>query len=142
MFYYVYVCVCSRHSENDSDTAVKSTSGRWYGQYGQTDGNVDSAPTSSAFLKAVSAGKSSGHRNIASIKKRIKQFEEEFENKFGYKPSHSEKLKHKDIKKYMNELSKMRKELKSESLYLFLKFDIAASFQASLVVQPHSKPRW
>jgi len=65
------------------------------------------------LAKAVSLGKSSGQRNVASIKKKIKQFEEEFERKFGYKPSHSEKMKHREIKKYMHQLNKGRKEIKS-----------------------------
>ncbi|KAF2357612.1 hypothetical protein FHG87_011633 [Trinorchestia longiramus] len=70
---------------------------------------------STAFIQAVAGKCSSGtpsHRNISAIKKRIKRFEEDFENKFGYKPSHSEKMKHKEIKKYMSDLSKARKELK------------------------------
>ena len=79
-----------------------------------------SSAESSAFVKVVNAGKSSGHRNISSIKKRIKRFEEEFENKFGYKPSHSEKMKHKEIKKYMSDLNKARKELKSKSMLFLL----------------------
>lgn len=53
-------------------------------------------------------------KNINSIKKKIKRYEEEFESAFGYRPSHSEKMKHKEIKKYMSELSKARKELKRE----------------------------
>lgn len=86
-------------------------------------GPVRTGSLSSAFVKAMSgsskassSGSSSTHRNISSIKKRIKRFEEEFERKFGYKPSHSEKMKHKEIKKYMSDLSKARKELKSTSL--------------------------
>lgn len=51
-------------------------------------------------------------KNINTIKKKIKRYEEEFEAAFGYRPSHSEKMKHKEIKKYMSELSKARKELK------------------------------
>ena len=58
-------------------------------------------------------------KNINSIKRKIKKFEEEFEAAFGYRPSHSDKMKHKDIKKYMSELSKARKELKRKYLSTF-----------------------
>lgn len=51
-------------------------------------------------------------KNINTIKKKIKRYEEEFEATAGYRPSHSEKMKHKEIKRYMSELSKARKELK------------------------------
>lgn len=60
-------------------------------------------------------------KNINTIKKKIKRYEEEFEAASGYRPSHSEKMKHKEIKKYMSELSKARKELKRE----YTKIDVS-----------------
>ncbi|RXG70129.1 Protein FAM13A [Armadillidium vulgare] len=51
-------------------------------------------------------------KNVNGLKKKIKKFEEEFEKSFGYRPSHADKMKHKDIKKYMADLSKAKKELK------------------------------
>jgi hypothetical protein len=110
----------SRYSDDDSN--LTTSSGRSWHKYDHPLAK-DPLPTttnasfSSAFIQAV-AGKYSGggpsHRNISAIKKRIKRFEEDFEHKFGYKPSHSEKMKHKEIKKYMSDLNKARKELKSE----------------------------
>ncbi|XP_018008712.1 uncharacterized protein LOC108666368 isoform X2 [Hyalella azteca] len=109
----------SRYS--DDETNLTTSSGRSWHKYDHPLAK-DPLPTttnssfSSAFIQAV-AGKYSGggpsHRNISAIKKRIKRFEEDFEHKFGYKPSHSEKMKHKEIKKYMSDLNKARKELKT-----------------------------
>ena len=64
-------------------------------------------------------------KNINSIKRKIKKFEEEFEAAFGYRPSHSDKMKHKDIKKYMSELSKARKELKRKYILRHKKVKLA-----------------
>ncbi|GFO23335.1 protein fam13b-like isoform x2 [Plakobranchus ocellatus] len=52
-------------------------------------------------------------KKISGLKKKIKSFEEAFERQHGYKPSQGEKAAQLDIKKYMNELSKARKDLKS-----------------------------
>merc|ERR1719187_922030 len=115
-----HITPCYRRSEDEPGVAARN----WYA----TDDD-DVYPRSSSFSEAPpgphlnqSSGDSSlppGQtaikvlmKNINTIKKKIKQFEEEFENAFGYRPSHSEKMKHKDIKKYMSELSKARKELK------------------------------
>ncbi|XP_059176028.1 protein FAM13A-like isoform X2 [Physella acuta] len=51
-------------------------------------------------------------KKIQGLKKKIKTFEESFEKEHGYKPTHGEKATQPDIKKYMNELSKARKDLK------------------------------
>ncbi|XP_046393788.1 protein FAM13A isoform X2 [Ischnura elegans] len=51
-------------------------------------------------------------RQINSLKKKIKRYEEEFENQFGYRPSHADKLANRDVKKWIAELGKLRKDLK------------------------------
>lgn len=51
-------------------------------------------------------------KQINSLKKKIKKFEEEFEVQNGYRPSHSDRLEDKTVKKYCSDLNKMRKELK------------------------------
>lgn len=51
-------------------------------------------------------------KHINSLKKKIKKYEGEFEENFGYRPSHSDKMSNRDIKKIMSELNKVRKEHK------------------------------
>lgn len=49
---------------------------------------------------------------INGLKKKIKKYEDEFEENFGYRPSHSDKMSNRDIKRLCTELSKLRKEHK------------------------------
>ncbi|XP_054013995.1 protein FAM13A isoform X1 [Hylaeus anthracinus] len=49
---------------------------------------------------------------INGLKKKIKKYEDEFEESFGYRPSHSDKMNNKDIKRLCTELHKLRKEHK------------------------------
>nr|CAD7260674.1 unnamed protein product [Timema shepardi] len=54
-------------------------------------------------------------KRISNLKKKLKNYEEEFELKNGYRPSHSDKMTNKDIKKMyaeLNKLQKLQKELK------------------------------
>lgn len=51
-------------------------------------------------------------KQIKSAKKKIKRYDEEFEVKFGYKPSHADKLYDKSVKKLCSDLSKLKKEQK------------------------------
>lgn len=51
-------------------------------------------------------------KQINSLKKKIKKYEEDFENQNGYRPSHSDKMDDKQIKKFCSDLNKLRKELK------------------------------
>ncbi|XP_071552044.1 uncharacterized protein [Panulirus ornatus] len=113
-----------RYSRFDDDAAVQSS---WYRS--DEDDVMVSPRTSQAFTEIGAPPGQDEHspppgqgavkmlmKNINSIKKKIKRYEEEFEADFGYRPSHSEKMKHKEIKKYMSELSKARKELKRKCL--------------------------
>ncbi|KAG7177943.1 FAM13A-like [Homarus americanus] len=109
-----------RYSRFDDDSAVQTS---WYRS--DDDDIMLSPRASQAFTDTGAPPGRDDHtpppgqsavkilmKNINSIKKKIKRYEEEFEAAFGYRPSHSEKMKHKEIKKYMSELSKARKELK------------------------------
>ncbi|XP_075233309.1 protein FAM13A isoform X2 [Lycorma delicatula] len=51
-------------------------------------------------------------KQVQSIKKRLKRYEEGFEREFGYRPSHADKMANPDIKKMCALLSKLRKDLK------------------------------
>jgi hypothetical protein len=51
-------------------------------------------------------------KQIANLKKKIKIYEEKFETQNGYRPSHSDKLNIKELKKMFSELTKLRKEQK------------------------------
>ncbi|XP_063975714.1 protein FAM13A [Diachasmimorpha longicaudata] len=51
-------------------------------------------------------------KHINGLKKKIKKYEDEFEENFGYRPSHSDKMSNRDIKKLCGELNKLRKEYK------------------------------
>ncbi|XP_045101855.1 protein FAM13C-like isoform X8 [Portunus trituberculatus] len=108
-----------RYSRFDDDSSVQNN---WY----RDEDDVMVSPRSSqAFVDTRPPPGQDDHspppgqgavkilmKNINTIKKKIKRYEEEFEAAAGYRPSHSEKMKHKEIKKYMSELSKARKELK------------------------------
>lgn len=109
-----------RYSRFDDDSGVQNS---WYRS--EDDDVMVSPRASQAFIDTGAPPGQDDHspppgqgavkilmKNINTIKKKIKRYEEEFEAAAGYRPSHSEKMKHKEIKKYMSELSKARKELK------------------------------
>ncbi|XP_042148232.1 protein FAM13A isoform X5 [Ixodes scapularis] len=52
-------------------------------------------------------------KKIHSLKKKVKQFEENFEKEHGYRPSHAEKMNHSEVKKLLLELNKLRKDVKN-----------------------------
>uniref|UniRef100_A0A2R5L530 Putative gtpase-activator protein n=2 Tax=Ornithodoros turicata TaxID=34597 RepID=A0A2R5L530_9ACAR len=52
-------------------------------------------------------------KKIHVLKKKVKHFEEGFENERGYRPSHAEKMNHPEVKKLLLELNKLRKDLKN-----------------------------
>lgn len=51
-------------------------------------------------------------KQVNGLKRKIKKHEEDFETKFGYKPSHADKLNDKVVKKLYAELSQVRKDMK------------------------------
>ncbi|PSN31928.1 hypothetical protein C0J52_21773 [Blattella germanica] len=51
-------------------------------------------------------------KQMNSIKKKLRRYEEDFEREYGYRPSHADKMGNKDVKKMCAELNKLRKEMK------------------------------
>lgn len=50
------------------------------------------------------------NKRLASLKKKIGHYEESFETSYGYRPSHADKSSDKNIKNYIAEIHKLRKE--------------------------------
>ncbi|XP_041079157.1 protein FAM13A-like isoform X3 [Polyodon spathula] len=57
-------------------------------------------------------------KKIQSLKKKIRKFEEKFEEERKYRPSHSDKAANPELLKWMNELAKLRKQLKEMKVKL------------------------
>ncbi|XP_039542921.1 protein FAM13A isoform X2 [Pimephales promelas] len=55
-------------------------------------------------------------KRIHVLKKKIRRFEEKFEDERKYRPSHSDKAANPEVLRWMNELAKMRKDLKDHKL--------------------------
>lgn len=55
-------------------------------------------------------------RRIQNMKKKIRRFEQRFEEERRYRPSHSDKASNPEVLKWMNELAKLRKQLKDTKL--------------------------
>ncbi|XP_076856727.1 protein FAM13C isoform X2 [Brachyhypopomus gauderio] len=55
-------------------------------------------------------------KHIQTLKRRIRKFEEHFEDEMSYKPSHNDKAANPEIFKLMSELAKSRKQLKDLKL--------------------------
>lgn len=51
-------------------------------------------------------------RQITALKRQLKSLESQYEQVYGYKPSHSDRLNNKEIRKCVVQLSKTKKELK------------------------------
>ncbi|XP_037553505.1 protein FAM13B [Nematolebias whitei] len=56
------------------------------------------------------------NRHIHTLRKRIRRFEEHFEQERHYKPAHNDKTAHPEVAKLMKELIKSRKQLKGQLL--------------------------
>jgi hypothetical protein len=50
------------------------------------------------------------NKRLTSLKKKISHYEENFETNYGYRPSHADKSSDKNIKNYIAEIHKLRKE--------------------------------
>ncbi|KAL4640443.1 protein FAM13A-like [Arapaima gigas] len=55
-------------------------------------------------------------KKIHALKRKIRKYEEKFEEEHKYRPSHSDKAENPEVLRWMNELSKLRKELKEHQL--------------------------
>ncbi|KAG8253376.1 Protein fam13a [Homalodisca vitripennis] len=52
-------------------------------------------------------------KQIHSLKRKLRRYEEGFEKEFGYRPSHADKMSNPDTKKMCSLLTKLRREVKS-----------------------------
>nr|XP_046233644.1 protein FAM13C-like [Scatophagus argus] len=66
------------------------------------EGSEDECPASIPFLS----------RQIQTLKKKVRRFEDQFEQEMNYKPSHNDKYSNPEMIRVMNELAKARKQLK------------------------------
>ncbi|XP_048459214.1 protein FAM13A isoform X2 [Rhincodon typus] len=116
--------------EEDSDPML---SPRFYA-YGQSQQFLNdtevppSPPDSHSFMRRRSSSLGSHDeereeltpaqmtRRIQNLKKKIRRFEEKFEEERRYRPSHSDKATNPEVLKWMNELAKLRKQLKETKL--------------------------
>ncbi|XP_043472213.1 protein FAM13A [Leptopilina heterotoma] len=73
--------------------------------YSEDDDQHDAPNANDVSLKNLA-------KHISSLKKKIKRYEDEFEMNFGYRPSNSDKMSNRDVKKLCTELNKLRKEHK------------------------------
>ncbi|XP_010608793.1 protein FAM13A isoform X3 [Fukomys damarensis] len=118
--------------EEDSDPML---SPRFYA-YGHSRQYLDdtevppSPPNSHSFMRRRSSSLGSYEdeqedltpaqltRRIQSLKKKIRKFEDRFEEERKYRPSHSDKAANPEVLKWTNDLAKFRKQLKESKLKL------------------------
>uniref|UniRef100_A0A4X2LU85 Family with sequence similarity 13 member A n=2 Tax=Vombatus ursinus TaxID=29139 RepID=A0A4X2LU85_VOMUR len=116
--------------DEDSDPML---SPRFYA-YGQSQQYLDdtevppSPPNSHSFMRRRSSSLGSYDedqedltpaqltRRIQSLKKKIRRFEDRFEEERKYRPSHSDKAANPEVLKWTNDLAKFRKQLKESKL--------------------------
>ncbi|XP_054447719.1 protein FAM13A isoform X2 [Pteronotus mesoamericanus] len=116
--------------DEDSDPLL---SPRFYA-YGQSRQYLDdtevppSPPNSHSFMRRRSSSLGSYDdehedltpaqltRRIQSLKKKIRKFEDRFEEERKYRPSHSDKAANPEVLKWTNDLAKFRKQLKESKL--------------------------
>ncbi|XP_077387838.1 protein FAM13B isoform X2 [Festucalex cinctus] len=58
-------------------------------------------------------------KKLQHLKKKIKQFEEQFEREKNYKPSHGDKAANTKVLKWMTDLTKIRRQIKGRQHHLF-----------------------
>ncbi|XP_036023147.1 protein FAM13C isoform X4 [Onychomys torridus] len=92
--------------------------------------SAPSPPSSQQFMMPRSSSRCSGGdgkepqtitqltKHIQSLKRKIRKFEEKFEQEKKYRPSHGDKTSNPEVLKWMNDLAKGRKQLKELKLKL------------------------
>ncbi|KAF0880191.1 FA13A protein, partial [Crocuta crocuta] len=123
-------CLIRQLLDEDSDPML---SPRFYA-YGQSRQYLDdtevppSPPNSHSFMRRRSSSLGSYDdeqedltpaqltRRIQSLKKKIRKFEDRFEEERKYRPSHSDKAANPEVLKWTNDLAKFRKQLKESKL--------------------------
>ncbi|KAM4624543.1 protein FAM13C [Polymixia lowei] len=103
---------CSSHSlrfNTDPDAAPSPPCNQQYilarGR-DRTEEPVEGSPPSIPLLA----------RNVQTLKKKVRRFEERFEQEMNYKPSHNDKTANPEMVRVMTELTKARKQLKELKL--------------------------
>ncbi|KAM3592625.1 uncharacterized protein V6R79_022430 [Siganus canaliculatus] len=95
----------SQRFNSDPDTAPSPPCSQQYmlcrGR-DRSEGLEDQCPSSVPFLR----------RQIQALKKKVRRFEDQFEQEMNYKPSHNDKYSNPEMIHVMNELAKARKQLK------------------------------
>ncbi|XP_074849720.1 protein FAM13A isoform X4 [Carettochelys insculpta] len=123
-------CLIRQLLDEDSDPML---SPRFYA-YGQSQQYLDdtevppSPPNSHSFMRRRSSSLGSYEddredltpaqltRRIQGLKKKIRKFEDKFEEERKYRPSHSDKAANPEVLKWTNDLAKFRKQLKESKL--------------------------
>uniref|UniRef100_A0A3B5L1A0 FAM13A-like domain-containing protein n=1 Tax=Xiphophorus couchianus TaxID=32473 RepID=A0A3B5L1A0_9TELE len=99
-------CSPSLRFNSDPDTAPSPPCSQQYmlcrSLGDRTEVSEDESPASIPFLT----------RHIQSLKKRVRRFEDQFEQEMNYKPSHNDKYSNPEMIRVMSELAKARKQLK------------------------------
>ncbi|XP_057591853.1 protein FAM13C isoform X5 [Hippopotamus amphibius kiboko] len=92
--------------------------------------SAPSPPSTQQFMMPRSCSRCSGSdgkephtitqltKHIQSLKRKIRKFEEKFEQEKKYRPSHGDKTSNPEVLKWMNDLAKGRKQLKELKLKL------------------------
>uniref|UniRef100_A0A8C5K4X5 Family with sequence similarity 13, member C n=1 Tax=Jaculus jaculus TaxID=51337 RepID=A0A8C5K4X5_JACJA len=92
--------------------------------------SAPSPPSSQQFMMPRTASRCSGGdgkepqtiaqltKHIQSLKRKIRKFEDKFEQEKKYRPSHGDKTSNPEVLKWMNDLAKGRKQLKELKLKL------------------------
>uniref|UniRef100_A0A3B3V2U0 Protein FAM13A-like n=1 Tax=Poecilia latipinna TaxID=48699 RepID=A0A3B3V2U0_9TELE len=101
-------CSPSLRFNSDPDTAPSPPCSQQYmlcrSLGDRTEVSEDECPASIPFLT----------RHIQSLKKRVRRFEDQFEQEMNYKPSHNDKYSNPEMIRVMSELAKARKQLKGK----------------------------
>uniref|UniRef100_A0A3Q2TMJ9 FAM13A-like domain-containing protein n=1 Tax=Fundulus heteroclitus TaxID=8078 RepID=A0A3Q2TMJ9_FUNHE len=95
-------CSPSLRFNSDPDTAPSPPCSQ--AGFGFSRCDCDECPTSIPFLT----------RHIQSLKKRVRKFEDQFEQEMNFKPSHNDKYSNPEMVRVMSELAKARKQLKGK----------------------------
>ncbi|XP_051009159.1 protein FAM13C isoform X3 [Acomys russatus] len=115
--------------------------------------SAPSPPSSQQFMMPRSSSRCSGGdgkepqtitqltKHIQSLKRKIRKFEEKFEQEKKYRPSHGDKTSNPEVLKWMNDLAKGRKQLKELKLKLSEQGSTPKGSQRNLSCEQPPVPR-
>ncbi|KAM4704209.1 protein FAM13C [Rhinophrynus dorsalis] len=75
-------------------------------------------------------------KQIQNLKRKIRKYEDKFEYEKNYRPSHSDKTSNPEVLKWMNDLTKARKQLKELKLKISEDQNVARASQSSKFEEP------